>query len=142
MLAPRSSHLVERAAERLRQSGVLEDSAAQLLEPGHGTDSAVLPPRQPDPVPPPASFEALPMDVLTPEVPAPVMPSQVGGVPSRAPASRSGIVIDMASLERAGLLDWTHGRTRISEEFRLAQRQILRTAFAQTADPGHSNLVM
>ncbi len=142
MLAPRSSHLVERAAERLRQSGVLEDSAAHLLEPGHGGGSTVLPPRQPDPVPPPAGLDSLPANMLAPEPLAPAMLDQGSGVPSRAPASRSGVVLDMASLERAGLLDWTHGRTRISEEFRLAQRQILRTAFAQTADPGLSNLVM
>jgi hypothetical protein len=41
-------------------------------------------------------------------------------------------VVDMAALERGGLFDWTHGRTRISEEFRLAQRQLLRAAFAPT----------
>ena len=101
MLAPRSSHLVERAAERLRQSGVLEDSAAHLLEPGHGGGSTVLPPRQPDPVPPPAGLDSLPANMLAPEPLAPAMLDQGSGVPSRAPASRSGVVLDMASLERA-----------------------------------------
>jgi receptor protein-tyrosine kinase len=51
-------------------------------------------------------------------------------------------VVDMAALERGGLFDWTHGRTRISEEFRLAQRQLLRAAFAPTAEAGLSNLLM
>jgi receptor protein-tyrosine kinase len=45
-------------------------------------------------------------------------------------------------LERAGLFDWTRGRSRISEEFRLAQRQVLRAAFAPTAEAGLSNLLM
>ncbi len=40
------------------------------------------------------------------------------------------------------MFDWTHGRSRISEEFRLAQRQLLRAAFAPTAEAGLSNLLM
>ena len=100
----------------------------------------MLPPRQSEPVPPLASLSGAPVDVLAPEAPANLR--QDIGVPSRAPASRSGTIVEMASLERAGLLDWTRGRTRISEEFRLAQRQILRAAFAPTAEPGLSNLVM
>ncbi len=51
-------------------------------------------------------------------------------------------MVDVAALERAGLFDWTRGRSRISEEFRLAQRQILRTAFAADAEVGLANLVM
>ena len=50
--------------------------------------------------------------------------------------------VDMAALERAGLFDWTHGRSRISEEFRLVQRQLLRAAFAPTAEAGLANLLM
>ena len=38
--------------------------------------------------------------------------------------------IDAVALERAGMVDWSRTRSRISEEFRLVQRQILRTAFA------------
>jgi receptor protein-tyrosine kinase len=48
----------------------------------------------------------------------------------------------MAALERAGMFDWSRGRSRISEEFRLAQRQLLRAAFTPTAEAGVSNLVM
>jgi hypothetical protein len=51
-------------------------------------------------------------------------------------------IVDLATLERAGLFDWTRGRSRISEEFRLAQRQLLRTAFSPTAEAGLSNLLL
>jgi protein-tyrosine kinase len=55
----------------------------------------------------------------------------------RAPAP-----VDAASLERIGMVDWSRTRTRISEEFRLVQRQILRSAFGPGAEPGFSNLLM
>jgi receptor protein-tyrosine kinase len=50
--------------------------------------------------------------------------------------------IDAVSLERAGMVDWSRTRSRISEEFRLVQRQILRAAFGPGAEPGFSNLLM
>ena len=46
------------------------------------------------------------------------------------------------ALERGGMVDWSRTRSRISEEFRLVQRQILRTAFGPGAEPGFSNLLM
>src|SRR5262245_37550681 len=133
MSGSKSAHLVERAAERLLQSGVLEGSAAQLLE----TD-------RPRTAPAPQS-EGQPAPVAQPvaaEMPAPAMPArevQAPRAPERAPARP---VIDVAALERAGMFDWSRGRSRISEEFRLAQRQLLRIAFAPDAEPGLSNLLM
>jgi protein-tyrosine kinase len=138
MIGPKSMHLVERAAERLLQSGVLDDSSAQLLEPNR-----VRTP--PPPPPPPVSARDIPTqpisvssaDLLTPERPNREI--------SEADQPREVIdrpIVDIAALERAGLFDWTHGRTRISEEFRLAQRQLLRAAFAPTAEAGLSNLLM
>jgi protein-tyrosine kinase len=50
--------------------------------------------------------------------------------------------IDAVALERGGMVDWSRTRSRISEEFRLVQRQILRTAFGSGSDPGFSNLLM
>ena len=51
--------------------------------------------------------------------------------------------VDMTSLFRAGMIDWNRVRSRVSEEFRLVQRQIVRTAFtAAGAEPGFSNLLM
>jgi protein-tyrosine kinase len=52
------------------------------------------------------------------------------------------ISVDAVSLERAGMIDWSRTRTRISEEFRLVQRQIIRAAFGPGAEPGFSNLLM
>ena len=40
------------------------------------------------------------------------------------------------------MIDWSRTRSRISEEFRLVQRQILRTAFGPDAEPGLSNLLL
>jgi protein-tyrosine kinase len=51
--------------------------------------------------------------------------------------------VDMTALFRAGMIDWNRVRSRMSEEFRLVQRQIVRTAFtAAGAEPGFSNLLM
>ena len=50
--------------------------------------------------------------------------------------------IDAIALERGGMVDWSRTRSRISEEFRLVQRQILRAAFGPGAEPGFSNLLM
>jgi protein-tyrosine kinase len=55
---------------------------------------------------------------------------------------RAAASIDAVSLERAGMVDWSRTRSRISEEFRLVQRQILRSAFGPGAEPGFSNLLM
>jgi receptor protein-tyrosine kinase len=134
MIGPKSTHLVERAAERLLQAGALEGSAAQLLEP-HRAPAPATPTRSAPP--PPARASAVEADVLA--APPLVVEADAGSEPPHSPAHR---VIEMTALERAGLFDWSHGRSRISEEFRLAQRQVLRGAFAPTAEAGIANIVM
>jgi receptor protein-tyrosine kinase len=136
MIGPKSAHLVERAAERLLQAGVLEGSAAQLLEPAR--DRAPPPGPVPAPAPPPAPVAApMPTDVLVAEP-----PNQEVEEAREQSLQPQRSIVDVATLERAGLFDWTRGRSRISEEFRLAQRQLLRAAFAPTAEAGLSNLLM
>jgi receptor protein-tyrosine kinase len=146
MIGPKPMHLVERAAERLLRAGVLEGSAAQLLEPDRARPPLPQPPpsawtpassRAASPSPSAASEPAGSADVLAPEKPSPLVAPAHG---QHEIAARP--IVDMAALERAGLFDWTHGRSRISEEFRLAQRQLLRAAFAPTAEAGLSNLLM
>jgi receptor protein-tyrosine kinase len=142
MIGPKSAHLVERAAERLLQAGVLEGSAAQLLEPDRLRPPSPVPPpaRQIGTEPPPAPATApsvSPVDVLMPDR-APVEVEE----PVQRPEPSPRPIIEMAALERAGMFDWSRGRSRISEEFRLAQRQLLRAAFTPTAEAGVSNLVM
>src|SRR5271157_3924543 len=125
MLIPKASHLVERAAERLLRSGAPDDTAAQLMRPAGGTPPAAMLDRRP--VPPP-----------------PISP---GGQRRAAADASAGLPhgpqsIDAMALERAGMIDWSRTRTRISEEFRLVQRQILRSAFGPGAEPGFSNLLL
>ena len=125
MLTPKASHLVERAAERLLQSGAPDDTAAQLMRPAGGTPPAAVldrPPVPPPPVPPGLQRRA----VADPSAGSPQGPQS----------------IDAMALERAGMIDWSRTRTRISEEFRLVQRQILRAAFGPGAEPGFSNLLL
>ncbi len=136
MIGPKSAHLVERAAERLLQAGVLEGSAAQLLEPDRPRPPPFSRPNGSDPQKSPIAAGSS-IDVLAPDVP--IGEVQQAGEPAALSPRPS---IEMAALARAGMFDWSHGRSRISEEFRLAQRQILRAAFAPTAEAGVSNLVM
>ena len=70
-------------------------------------------------------------------------PAQRGALADPAAGMLQGPVsIDAVSLERAGMVDWSRTRTRISEEFRLVQRQIIRSAFGPGAEPGFSNLLL
>jgi protein-tyrosine kinase len=90
----------------------------------------------PDPAPRPAPQPA--------PLAAPPTVSQTG---TSQDAERSDLVqgpptIDAVALERGGMVDWSRTRSRISEEFRLVQRQILRAAFGPGAEPGFSNLLM
>jgi protein-tyrosine kinase len=49
----------------------------------------------------------------------------------------------MSALERAGMIDWEQARSRISEEFRIVQRQVLRNSTApDVVEQGNANLVM
>ena len=214
MLIPKASHLVERAAERLLKTGALDESAAQLLQPGvtpsdgetaetasPAAGSANAGQRSSLFAPPPAAADSSAADfpkpgavgadatqlslpgaanlgqpipgqhggqaavLERPSVPVPVAGSPSGpALPNGTSQSGSGfagsayvtratadpaagalqgpVSIDAVSLERAGMVDWSRTRTRISEEFRLVQRQILRSAFGPGAEPGFSNLLL
>lgn len=83
---------------------------------------------------PPLSVPLPQPAILTGASPAPdIQVPEVGATPQ---------AVDALSLERAGMVDWSRTRSRISEEFRLVQRQILRAAFGPGAEPGFSNLLM
>lgn len=78
-----------------------------------------------------------------PSVPEPLARPAIGAMASAASDMVQGPPsIDAVALERGGMVDWSRTRSRISEEFRLVQRQILRTAFGTGAEPGFSNLLM
>jgi len=120
-----TGHLVERVAERLLRSGGLDASAAGLLSTGR------LPamPGAAGPVPP--------------GLPGGDMRGLPPGLAPVGPAGSGPGYIDLVALERAGMVDWSRTRSRVSEEFRLIQRQLLTTAFSgPNAQPGFSNLVM
>jgi protein-tyrosine kinase len=132
----KDTHLVERVAERLLRAGVLESSAARLL----GTDHD-------GPLPSPPSLISEPelppsMAPLAGALASPTPLGNVGDIVGERPLIAPGPAIATAALERAGMFDWSHGRSRIAEEFRLAHRQLLRAAFAPSAERGVANLVM
>ncbi len=97
--------------------------------------------------------------------PAGVPPHETGVVTAPAPATATALetkpaaivdtttapaiiggadrIIDLSALERAGMIDWNQARSRISEEFRIVQRQVLRNASApEIVEQGHANLIM
>jgi protein-tyrosine kinase len=109
--------LAERAAEKLRQAGLatssLTNPSVQLPNDGQSTS------------------------LLTPGVE--LATAQFDGP---APAIQHEPV-DTACLARAGLIEGTGAQRRISEEFRLVESQVVRTAFGQLGnEPGFSNLLM
>jgi protein-tyrosine kinase len=82
-----------------------------------------------------------------PELPRETVPAAPRVLASTTENERPDLVqgppqIDAVALERGGMVDWSRTRSRISEEFRLVQRQILRAAFGPGAEPGFSNLLM
>jgi protein-tyrosine kinase len=107
-------------------------------------------------VPPPATalpVSSQPSAMPRPEPVAPSVPRETVAATPRVTSSqidadqRPDLVqgpptIDAVALERGGMVDWSRTRSRISEEFRLVQRQILRAAFGPGAEPGFSNLLM
>src|SRR5215472_7627192 len=105
MMAPKSVHLVERAAERLLRAGALEGSAAQLLEPDATRAPPAAHPPPIDPAPPVApSTPVAPVSVLATEPPH----GELAEPPER-PSHLPRPLIDMAALQRAGMFDWSHG---------------------------------
>ena len=122
-----SPHLVERMAAQLMRDGRSAGAAAQLLKPPPAT----------------ARPSAAPATVGGGQPPA-----RDGKAPSAAPGASDAAAgappaVDLIALERAGMVDWSRARSRVAEEFRLVQRQLLSTAFSgPNAQPGFSNLVM
>jgi protein-tyrosine kinase len=188
MFGRKRAHLIERAVERLAQTGELDQSATHLMEPDPlagpvftGARSAAAPVAVADAEVLPAAGSAsrdagdttlaawntAPAPDGPPEPPAqngdlargeieapPYMPvaSERPNGPLEEPGPHTLIpreddaeelFVDMTSLFRAGMIDWNRVRSRVSEEFRLVQRQIVRTAFtAAGSEPGFSNLLM
>jgi len=140
MTEDKSIHLIERAAKRLLQTGALEESAGQMLDADSKVNGAK---------PPAARTSELfrRPEIAEPETPRPAQPPPEPEPQRHPPAGLQDAdgrtVIDVTMMARSGLVDWSSLRSRVSEEFRLVQRQILRTAFlGQSAEPGFTNLLM
>ncbi len=122
--SPEPIHLAERAAERLRAAGA--PAMGGLL----GRSAPVR--------------LAIPAAAAAPQgaAPAPAAePTPAAGSPPVPPArSRT---LGVSTLMRAGMIEWGRTRSRISEEFRIVQGQVLRTqaGIAETGFVG-ANLVM
>lgn len=143
-MSQKPTHLIERAAERLRQNGMLESSAAQLMSPNQSVPSDIptslaptAPPGQRDvaPLAPPPSpyVEPVYADVGGASPPPNLPPNPPGGGSSGGPTGPNpsdALFVEEEAFARAGMLDWRNTRNRTAEEFRVAQVQILRAAFA------------
>ena len=109
------------------------------LPASQGASSDVTqPPVSPSPTGPILVSDALSGARPSPPAPPELQPPAV----ERPDPPRGPSIVDAVALERAGMVDWSRTRSRMSEEFRLVQRQILRTAFGPGAEPGFSNLLM
>ena len=163
------THLIERAAERLRNTaggppGLAAPAAPSSLFRPPAPPALPVPPastlgiadpetvqqRLADPVPEPAS----PLDVPSGVLGVAGVAGVSGGLPAEtraetalaaslaAPLAAPGF-IDFAALERAGLVVGRKARTRISEEFRISVGQILRTVqTAYSSGNASANLLM
>jgi protein-tyrosine kinase len=149
MLTPKAPHLVERIAQRLLRSGSRETPAGLPLDGGRTSYLDNIAQRsleQRDAREPQPSAEQLVNIASTAARPTtPVMASRITSPKLHLPVADVALTpqtIDALALERGGMVDWSRTRSRISEEFRLVQRQILRAAFGPGAEPGFSNLLM
>ena len=157
-MTSKSPNLIERAAAQLLKGGNLHGSVAQLLDQETAARSGVPAAEPPalhasaQAVAPqiaalssaPGSFEALASGTLQTSAP----PPQVSPLESSTPASPAIITaqnrsIELSALERAGMIDWGQARSRVSEEFRVIQRQVLRNSTSpDVVEQGNANLVM
>ena len=133
------NHLIERAAQRLLQAGALGGSAGQSL---YGDRKANTAPADGNDINRIIPVAAQPQAQTQPQAQPLAPPHQASPAPNpETMDDRPAVAMPM--MTRAGLVDWSSLRSRVSEEFRLVQRQILRTAFlGQTAEPGYTNLLM
>ena len=159
MAAGEKSHLIERAAERLLKAGGapsglgfgiprpgldlpearVAQTATRVPEPaGAGADTVSTPVASPSP--------ASPLPLPLPPRPArlPGEPSQLpsGAFRNPGPATPPRHRVDRERLLAAGLAEEGGGHSRIAEEFRLVQQQVLRGAFSAELESGLANLVM
>ena len=150
-----AGHLIERAAERLRETGGLpvpglmspspsRNAALETIpSPFHPAQVGVVAPGQSatGPAPSPAATDSV-AAVRAAPLPGPGL----AAAPTLAPEERPGdtpLTLDMAVLERGGLVVGRKSRTRISEEFRIAVGHILRTLqAAYSSGSSSANVVM
>jgi protein-tyrosine kinase len=140
MASPPKISLVERLVRDRLRSGDLEPSAVRLLQLGEAQVAAMGPATGPTPVRPVGDRNG----AAHPAAPRAGNWAGADGQPNAngLPPSPNPPIVDAAALRRCGMVDWAGGRSRISEEFRLVQRQILHAAFGPDARPGFSNLLM
>lgn len=136
-------HLVERAAQQLREDGhmtseLLAKAAGRpepdLLEYAARASAALGAPDSGPAVFGPAAPMPAAFPTATPASPA-ALPA---GLPAGLP-----VALDGAALKQAGMIDWAAARNRLSEEFRIIQGQVLQVmATATVKEPALANLVM
>jgi receptor protein-tyrosine kinase len=157
-MAEPSAHLIERAAERLRETGSLpvpglvnapSGTAPSSGAPSGGGSSAGT---LATALPPPAWTASRPdlQSVAAPLQTAAPATTAATATATAADADANPVVpgldprmLDMPKLERGGMVIGRKSRTRISEEFRIAVGHVLRTLqTSYSSGNGAANLVM
>lgn len=131
-MTDRSDHLIERAAALLRSA-----NAGQVIDTAPGAEPNAVPP--PRPSEPPKSPPPPPRFVAPPRPTPPVQLSETaasarrpqavlarGGSVADLRASSTHAPIELALLERAGLMVARSNRTRTTEEYRIVIGRVLR----------------
>ncbi len=129
------------------------EAIARIARPAVDPDAAVARPQTvPDlpisslPVVKPTAvrLESLHYAAIDTPKPASGAAGRIAAPPPGEPAASPAVqLVGRTALDGAGLIDWEHSRSRVSEEFRVSQRQILRNAVSpETAGNGNGNLIL
>ena len=129
---PPTAHLIERAARRLQRDG--NAGATGLLN--AGAPLQPLTPLSPRPAASPGDPTPLAQPRAATNGQTATQATGLGALPNTpSPATQASTipkaaVIEKATLERAGMIDWTKHRQRMSEEFRIIQGQLVQAIAA------------
>lgn len=138
----RAAHLVERAAALLRAEARLHDGAGNDAWPEADAPAADVAAAAPVATSPPPPAESFPPADAPPAAEPAEPPLLAAAPPAAAPPAAEPLLLEMAALQRAGLV-LTGKRSRIAEEYRVTVSRALRALRgSRSGRAGTANLLM